>query len=140
MAREILFRAKGQTSKKWHIGLLTYIDGICCHIENKDGAWVCFTDTICQYTGMEDKNGVKIFENDICKCLSVSDYYDIDCISKVFWDELSWMISESEHTDGMLSYFDMSKNYMSHIPEVEVIGNVFDNPELLEVSEPAAVL
>ncbi len=61
--REILFRAKGQTSDKWYEGLLTRLDQDVCHIkDNRHNEWICDSQTVCQYTGLTDKNGRKIFE------------------------------------------------------------------------------
>ena len=132
--REILFKAKGQTDNRWHYGLLERLTPSVCHIkDNLCHGWICNPDTLCQYTGFKDKNGNKIWENDICHCISVSNTYDVDCISAVYWDKDGcWGISESEYCDNLLSYYDMTRNYISHVPEIEVIGNIFDNPELLK--------
>lgn len=78
-------------------------------------------ETICQYTGLKDKNGNRIWENDIIK-------HEIsDTIGTVKWyqeDYVGWcvddtIIDEQQFTDEMWN-------------ECEVIGNIFDNPELLK--------
>lgn len=87
-------------------------------------------DTICQCTGLKDKNGNLIWENDI---IAYWDTYstengqaEADCIGKVMWD------------DETLSFYVTNRlSAESHevLDECSVIGNVFDNPELLESEE-----
>lgn len=74
-------------------------------------------DTICQYTGLTDKKGNKIWENDVIR------YKDIHAIGKVAFIEESFVLDDEydgkQYINGMWDKF-------------EVIGNVFDNKELLE--------
>ena len=85
-------------------------------------------DTICQFTGLKDKNGKLIWENDIVRDEKGNFY-------KAFWQnnyyQLSWVCVK---TDVFLigTKWDLwsIKSF-----EIEVIGNKFDNPELLEVGE-----
>lgn len=128
--REIKFR--GQTRKK---GEKVRMDGTPV-----DGNWVyggvrqgkgdfsmiyenetyekrtVYTDTVCQYIGLKDKNGKEIYEGDI---LHGEFYgYPIDCIETF---TVKWHKADA----GFLAnYFNNAK--------CEVIGNIFDNPELLE--------
>ena len=153
--REILFKAKKLDNGEWVEGFLfvrknTLNEIIDCFVlgdayeQITDGQRYvrsnfnqeCFRvipESICQYTGLEDKSGNKIYENDIVKC------YLFDCagreaefISDVFWSDLAWMLHEEKNCDGMLCYFDKNIKYESHVSEIEVIGNIFDNVELLE--------
>ncbi len=82
--------------------------------------------TICKCTGGKDKNSKLIYEDDIAKD-------DKGNLYKAFWQDnhyqFSWMCVKSEKLPiGAKWNFDCFRGY-----EMEVIGNVFDNPELLEV-------
>lgn len=143
MAREILFKAKRLGDGKWVEGYYIYhIKRTVCpfndsvkpedeqHAIMKDGFsdWNMPRDTVhynidpktlCQFTGLTDKNGNKIWENDIIRC---------GRNTVVSWDEYfaSWCLTRK----GWLykHFFGESQN-----PEdCEVIGNIFDNPDLLE--------
>lgn len=149
--RDILF--KGKAHDKWVEGGLIAVPeyDYFCILENEDklhpmdypyldGDFGTFDgkatpvdpETICQFTGLRDKNGNKIYEKDIVKCCSVTvNNVEGEFVSDVFWHDCMWMLHEGEYCDSMLCYFDMSCEWGSHVPEIEVIGNVFDNPELL---------
>lgn len=78
-------------------------------------------DTLCQYTGLTDKNGQKIWENDIVR----NEEGDIGVVQ---WFE--------EHAAFMI--WNKTKNCVCYLAEndfskIEIVGNEFDNPELLEV-------
>lgn len=80
--------------------------------------------TICQCTGLKDKNGKWIWENDVVRDGHGNLY-------KVFWQnnyyQFSWICVKSDVLIGSkLDLWDF-KSF-----EIEVIGNIFDNPELLE--------
>ena len=80
-------------------------------------------ETVGQYTGLKDKNGRKIFEGDIVKVYLA--YKTIVCIVK--WEDCSYVLQDIKIQDYKYS---MGKSF-----ELEVIGNIYDNPELLEVAD-----
>jgi len=151
--REIEFRAKGLRKNKWFCGdLLTRTqDGACLIVDyyNKDGVKYIEVNknTIGQYTGLKDKNGKKIFEGDIVKytrkdmyCPEAS-FHRKDLISLhiVCWSEEECGFYH-EHYDlashriigsGNLNFED------SRAKEniIEIVGNIYDNPELLKGEE-----
>ena len=87
-----------------------------------------YSDTVEQYTGLTDKNGTKIFEGDI---LGFTDSDNEKTPYLVFWDECSsaWHIAENGDRKIWDDFVDFDNE------RFEVIGNIHDNPELLEVSE-----
>lgn len=126
--REILFRGKRLCNNKWMIGsLLCYEDGdrhICCDNFGLNHYRVD-PETVGQFTGLTDKNGKQIFEGDILKD-------DWGKIYKVFYTtkSCSFMVectvTPNEWETG---------NYRigeAWCETVRVIGNIHDNPELLE--------
>lgn len=125
MKREILFRGKFTRDNKFVEGYYTGSNFIYCP-EKKGVCWYeVIPDSVGQFTGLTDKNGVKIFEGDKIK------YYQP--YSKkweegfVKWDDL-WAcfgIFTKIH-DEYCHESDWVK-----IHEIEVIGNIHDNPELL---------
>ena len=138
MNREILFKAKRKDNGEWVEGnLITnernenqkYIGYIFDErngvIEDFDLVEVIPT-TICQYTGLTDKNGRKIWENDIL-CGHLDEEYPEDITyTKVFWNVSGFHTKENHSID--IELFD--EWYTEHF---EVCGNIFDNSELLEV-------
>lgn len=110
--------------------------------------------TVCRYTGLTDKNGRKIWEHDIvdffgqkgevkyeCGCFGIA-YSDV-----IDWEEIAeniFPITGCENrlnackNDNFISLWEIMSNYNDEedsIGTVEVIGNSFDNPELLEETQ-----
>lgn len=85
-------------------------------------------ETVSQYTGLPDKNGKMIFENDICECWSQG----VKAIGKVQRgiDGL-WIICPAFQKNQFWGL--CSSNEMTTV--VENVGNIFDNPELIESEE-----
>lgn len=95
---------------------------------------VVYSDTIGQYTGLKDKNGKKIFEGDILAIKFFPGYVERvlwggppDAIATVFWDLNGFSLDANGKLDKRYADF-CDINYQ----ETEIIGNIHDNPELLE--------
>ncbi len=128
MKREILFRGKLVDGNDWIYGDLAYYtdekDQIRFHDEFEGTKYIIpqyvIPETVCQFTGMFDKNGCRIFEGDIVlqqtyngkkKCIVE---FNFGCFYAGFHNG-----SSTKKTPKLL------QNYS------EVIGNIHDNPELL---------
>lgn len=131
--REILFRAKRMVSEKWVEGnyvekydllgkrhLILYTDNYV--------RWKCVEivpETLCQFTGLCDKNGKKIWENDILMAHLDESYPEDATYETVEWGVAGWVGHETGSTDKeYLNKFDLE--------HYEVVGNIFDNKELLQ--------
>ena len=128
--REILFRGKHMhvCQENKHLDG-TWVEGYLedeNHINDGKCEFLIDPETICQYTGLTDKNGQKIWEGDILEG-HLDDKFPEDVTrEKVIWHESGWKTEEQGCDDKeYLDEFD-TENF-------EVVGNVFDNPELLEV-------
>jgi uncharacterized phage protein (TIGR01671 family) len=123
--REILFRGKRVDNDAWVEGLLIIIWGQYHIIQTNDEntAYPIILKTIGQYTGLTDKNGTKIFEGDI---LDFSDRSDGDGYGVVVYDT-----NETEFGIVYDSIYEgLGRHY--HSKDIEVVGNIYDNHELLE--------
>lgn len=139
MEDRYLFKAQRVDNGEWVQGALVYDDRdrlyrIITEIGYSTGT--CLTTanaprvdkpTICQCTGLKDKNGNLIWENDIVKDKNSNFYIAI------WWDDYyqyCWVCIKS-----IIEIFVGGKRDLWVIvenSEIEVIGNIFDNPELLE--------
>ena len=136
MSREILFKAKRKDNGEWVEGLPGYdINGNITELEAYMSFCDCRTyeidpDTLCQYTGLTDKRGKKIWENDIIK---TSQYRVDNGDGHNFAGFDIFFISFSEGSFCLMNKwrrFNLRPN-----KDKEAIGNIFDNPELLEVEQ-----
>ena len=98
-------------------------NGTACDDWNVTGIDFCEVDpsTICQCTGLKDKNGNLIWENDIIAYR--------DCTEEKY--VIAWELDKACFEYQQYSCSIMNFDELSSC-EVEVIGNIFDNPELLE--------
>lgn len=133
MEDRYLFKAKRVDDGEWVQGCYIYnIDRDCSESLNKFAhriqplyahAYAKPIDptTICQCTGLNDKNGKLIWENDIIRTKVGT--------AKVIWDKSEWRIEwlKSDLWRKDLYYWAVEDNQ-----KIEVIGNIFDNPESLE--------
>ena len=122
--REILFKAKRINNDKWIEGYYFYNPNIDKHFVHNwlsGGLVEVDKDTICQYTGLTDKNGKKVFIGDIVKCSR-------GCPHEVIWLEEYG----GTYVGGMPAiYLSGLLNGYAWTSSEEVIGNIFDNPELI---------
>ena len=130
-----LYRAKRIDNGEWTYG---YLYGIW---ERKYILWGMTNNlpdmteiepsTICQCTGLKDDDGKKIFEGDIVgyiDCTSTENgYSEHYCRGRVAWDEETASFQVTERLSAE-SYEVLDRG-------CNVLGNIFDNPELLEVEE-----
>lgn len=127
MKDRYLFKAKGQTDDKWHIGLLVNLQENKCIIHESDRfEWICDSETLCQCTGLKDKNRTLIWENDIVRHYNDRDKPEQYDIGIICWNEEYARYERSSEYGNKNYIIDRKCKY-------EVIGNIFDNPELLEV-------
>lgn len=130
MSREMLFRAKHihamdsneHLNGTWVHGYLS--DKNYINDKSLEGEFLVDENTICQYTGLTDKNGKKIFEGDILR-------HADETILKTVWNDRKYGFA-AQCVKGSVLLKDCKWGLWEFkSDEVEVIGNVFDNPELL---------
>lgn len=134
--REILFRGKRKENGKWIYGFLVpketnsyadgflIIDGALNYDELDDyqpsfSTYDVVSETVGQYTGLTDKNGKKIFEGDIVK-------YRNNLPCKIDYIDSQFVMMWKNFYRNFERVYD---------DEIEVIGNIYDNPELLKEAE-----
>ena len=147
--REFKFRGMG-INGGWHIGHLSYspikthsTPDVGYYISNSKGcpwAYQVRPDTIGETTGLLDKNGKEVYEGDILKSL-----HFVEAIGKKHY-----LYHVVEWSDGLMGWFArniLSSNhdtgngniqlfaYVRNCPEIEIVGNIFENVELLKDDE-----
>ena len=130
--RDILFRGKDAETGKWIYGWVfgekaESIIELDTQYVSEEGVEAYYTsvvipETVGQYTGLDDKNGVKIFEGDVVRYLNSIESGN----GVVIFDACAFLFNwiDIDEIDSLLRYFQCSK-------ELEVIGNVHDNPEAM---------
>ena len=130
--REILFKAKRIDNGEWvegcyfvsggeHFIHAEYIESFCMPVVVNAKI---IPETLCQFTGLYDKNGKRIWENDVVWLVCDGEEH----IYQIIWDdsELDFKAAKGEENYGT------NYEYLLCCDEIEVIGNIFDNPELLQ--------
>ncbi len=148
--REIKFRAWDELKKEWHHDFQFIKSG------NEGNDWIVFVSDkqriqdadpsstlphplenpyfqqqlkIMQFTGLFDKNGKEIYEGDICR-FDITELPGFDCL---FCD----IVGEALFDYQDAGYFFSTKTQFPHVKpwfakNIEIIGNIHENPELLE--------
>ena len=147
--REILFKAKRKLDGMWVIGDLSQHKNGKKFIKTGSATQSYEVDenTICQYTGLTDKNGNKIWENDVVLQKTTEKHWcKWECMGVVKYGENDWNTSEYGYKsigfyiepivrkgDTNKIAYGLNQDYINdeYYP-IEVIGNIFDNPELLK--------
>lgn len=137
-----LFKAK-TCNGEWVAGFL-HCKNDKWYISNKAGSPFAFEvrpDTICQCTGLKDKNGKLIWEGDTILFQRDNDdcpFSDKDTkkrLGKVFYKDFRTTFAIGMGKSGSGSLNDDLWKYVQNGNRVEVIGNIFDNPELIKESD-----
>lgn len=131
--REILFRGKRVGEGTWKYG--SYVEQYGTQIYLRNGAdedgFDCYhvePETVGQYTGLTDQNGTKIFEGDICEITTFTyEDEDIQLVGKVCFKYSSFVFQGLKHPDDEVLF----SSVCDFDADVEVIGNIHDNPELI---------
>ena len=154
--REILFRGKRLDNGEWVEGhLLRYEDGrarinqshtdiFCYEKDNSIIQTVAFPvapETVGQYTGLTDQNGKKVFEGDVVKMHYFFENFDqgtlgafedeevLDVVIKIDMYGVAFETLDHEMRGHLCDYLQDPE------AELEVIGNSYDNPELMGGAE-----
>lgn len=135
MEDRCLFKARRIDNGEWVQGYLIYsFTGVPIIVTEYDHILMLVTryevdlKTICQCTGLKDKNGKLIWENDIMVAHLDEDYPEDETYIRILWCGNGFCSIENGSKDiAQIDKFDRE--------HFEVCGNIFDNPELLESEE-----
>lgn len=159
MNREIKFRGKQTVTGKWIYGDLSFAtyflkDEMKPFILNPIDVRECgyntyhyevISETIGQYTGLKDKNGKEIYEGDIVEFLDTGEEgyeykegYDFNNIASIVWENGRFELDNIYDNNSAVLEFMNNESHEEFIDELmsdcQIIGNVFENSELLEVT------
>lgn len=127
--REYLFRGKRTDGSGWAYGYYWAMikGGKAVHAlrlaDLTEPHAIVDPETVGQYTGFVDKNGRKIFEGDLCRFYNGEEY----SIYQIAWKDNGWHVFMQEEYITSPDVLDKS-----FCERAEVIGNIYDNPELVK--------
>jgi uncharacterized phage protein (TIGR01671 family) len=129
--REIKFRGKRKDNGEWVYGdLQHHWDGVQCRISDYCGGNPVDPSTVGQYTGLKDRNGRDIYEGDVVRL----DDGDTSTFSEVFFDGGALCVLCSQYSGCEYDVIAIGWANENLGVEVEVIGNIHDNPELVRTA------
>lgn len=150
--REILFRGKRIDKSEWVYGSYCYAElldksgyeHLIIEQSAEGKSHNVVAESVGQYTGLTDKNGTRIFEGDIVKCSDIDDYYypeeKTEFVGTIVFESGAFGIATKDtlrislenwcENDNFVSLWELEWN--EYIYNVEVIGNIHDNPELMK--------
>lgn len=148
--RQIKFRAQDVASNKWLYGdLRHHKDDVCIFEQGGTKGEQVKRETIGQYVGLKDKNGMEIYEGDIIKSTDYpfmdegkANYLGIvscdthDSIGEFY--VMLYVTKESERRG--ISNFTNKSFYDLEMENVEVVGNIFDNNGMFRDSDDVIML
>lgn len=127
--REILFKGKRTDNGEWVKGFYLELPGVEAVILSANGYAKVIPETVGQYTGLPDKNGKKIFEGDIVEF--TNKYTHKKGRAQIVFEAFKWKYSGCYYGGNPMVWLCIDDKSI----EYEVIGNIHDDPELLEVEE-----
>ena len=134
--RDILFRGKRTGNGAWACGyLFCFWERACLCWGMRNNVPVMeevIPETVGQYTGLKDKNGKKIFEGDICEVtVFTCEGEDKHFLCEVCFEYHSFIFRNLKRSNFDIPFSDI----YDFSTDVEIIGNIYDNPELLKGGE-----
>lgn len=133
MQREIKFRGKRLDNGEWVQGYFLVAAGMpFISAFGERSPILVIPETVGQYTGLKDKNSKEIYEGDVMVCRQYIGGNFIDyCIERGFVE----MLHGAFGLHRKQGYYRPFKDWLEAY-EYEIIGNIHDNPELMEGAEP----
>ena len=106
---------------------ITFFNDEIQMISDVEGFYAYDEFELMQFTGLKDKNGNEIFEGDIVKFSNCDDYV---YVTPVVWDK-NYACFGVSFSVGYPIPFDYLEEFYTELKDIEVVGNIYENPELL---------